>query len=146
MPTGELIPYFEPGTRPTGYATDTIRVGRLVSIADTVPGGMDGTENMQIKECAGATEVPVAVACQGGVEGEQLGLLGLRSNAVVPLVAGAVDVTAGDLLMSDAEGRVVPLVTGDAADGDPIPSLPVVVGTAVEDQATTGDPVGVWLN
>jgi hypothetical protein len=133
------IPFFEPGDRPTGKCSALVRGSRLVSISDGPVGGMRGTENFEVKECDGATEVPVAVSGYEGAAGEQIPLIGLRSEMIVPCVAGAVDVVAGGLVMSDGQGRVIPF-TGADADGIPGP-----IGVAVEDQATTDAEVGVWL-
>ncbi len=139
-----LIPYFEPGTRPSGKCTAAVREGRLVAVSATPSGGMAGTENMQIKESAGATEVPVAVACLAGEINEEIPLLGLRSSAIVPLVAGAA-IVYGELLMSDSQGRVIPFVGPIATTTVALPDLPVHVGVAVETQATVDANVGVWL-
>jgi hypothetical protein len=135
----ECMPFFEPGDRPTGKCSALVRGKRLVTISAAPVGGMAGTENFSVAECDGATEVPVAVAGYEGAVGEQIPLIALKSEMIVPLVAGAVDVVAGGLVMSDGQGRVIPF-TGADVDGIPGP-----VGVACEDQANTDGDVAVWL-
>lgn len=131
MPNNELIPIFEDGDRPTGYCTATVRGRRLVKISADITGGMFGTENIQVAEST-AGYPAVGVACYDGASGDNIPLLRV---GLVPLIAGAA-ITAGDPLMSDAQGRVVPYTDGATNHR---------IGVALTAAAAAGDDVAVAL-
>ena len=144
MPTNECIPYFEPGVNPTGKCASTVRGCRIVSLASQPSGGFVGTENPNIQECAGATQVPIAVAKYDGATGDQIPIMALRSGAIVPLTVGA-SVTAGELVMSDSQGRITPFVGPVATNAAALPDLPVHVGVVLETNAVVDTQAAVWL-
>lgn len=144
MPNNECIPYFEPGVNPTGKCSATVRGCRVVSLSSGPVGGMGGTENINIKECAGATEAPIGIAKYDGASTDQIPILALRSGAIVPLTVGAA-VTAGELVMSDSEGRITPFVGPVATNAAALPDLPAHVGVVLETNAVADTLAAVWL-
>lgn len=112
MPNNESIPVFEPADRVTGIATATIRGKRFLDVSATPVGGPTGTENIGVAEC-GAGIRPIGVSCYDAAIGEQVPMHNDHSWVLMP--AGAAT-TAGQEVMSDAQGRPIPLVPGTATN------------------------------
>lgn len=143
MPVNECIPVFEAGAELTGRCTAAVRGKRFVSVSADITGGMFGTENPRIKECAGATEAPIGVARYDGVLNQEIPFINIE-GLVVPMPAGAA-ITAGELVMSDSQGRPVPFVGPVATGGSPLPDFPIVAGIAVTTQTVVGNDVAIRL-
>lgn len=137
------LEFFSPGEDTTGKCSATVRGKRLVSLSSTPTGGMTGTENVNIKECAGATEAPIGVARYEGASGDQIPIIS-GGNRWLPLVVGAA-VTFGQPLMSDSQGRVIPYVGPITTNAAALPTLPVMVGVALETNAVVDSDVGVRM-
>lgn len=112
MPINESIPVFEPADRVSGYCTAAVRGKRFVAPSADIPGGPTGTENVRIAEC-GAGVKAVGVSCYNGAINEVIPLHTDHSWVLMP--AGAA-ITAGQEVMSDAQGRPIPLVPGTATN------------------------------
>jgi len=129
------IPVFEPGARITGKASALVRGKRFVVPTTTPPsGGMLGTENFNIAEAGAAAANVIGVAAYEGATGDQVPLIN-GPGYVIPVVAGAA-IVSGDVLKTDASGRVVPqagtgTIVAVALDSQPTVDADVVVRLAI---------------
>jgi hypothetical protein len=131
MPANEYTPVFQPGENPSGKCTAAVTGKRLVASSADIPGGLFGTENIQIAHC-GAGAKPIGVAGYDGAIGDTIPIF---RNGVGPLTAGAVNLAANTPLMSDAQGRVVLWTTGNHC-----------IGVSVSASVNVGDDIGVALS
>lgn len=129
----DCIPYYRPGEDLTGQATAAVVGKRVLKISATLTSGpglaatAEGS-NARVNHCAGATEVPFGISKYDAASGGKVGII---REGVVPVTAGAA-VTAGQQLMADATGKVIPYVWAGAA-------VPVVVGVAMNDAILDAD-------
>lgn len=116
MATGDnaVIPLFEPGARITGAATAAVSAGKFVKIsADmqqspllTVSSPITGGNVVQCAQCV-AGDKAFGVAGYDAVNvGDTFPVIN-GPGIVVPMTAGAT-ITAGNKVMSDANGNPVP--------------------------------------
>lgn len=144
----ECIPTMEPGDRFTGFCEAAVTGKRLVKVSDpkkvasqalssTTDGG-----NIVVSPC-GAGEAAIAVAEYDAAINTLVPCL--RGTKHVPITSGAA-VTAGDVVMSDATGRVVPFALGNTpAEGAALP-VKYAVGIALTSTGAAGNDVIVALN
>ncbi len=130
----EKAPVFEPADRVTGYCTATVCAQRFVAVSATPVGGPTGTENVGIAEC-GAGVKALGVSCYEGVLGDNIPMHNDHSWVLMP--AGAA-ITAGQEVMSDAEGRPIPWVFAASMANKEL-------GLACSTQAVVGSDVLIKL-
>jgi hypothetical protein len=123
MPTNECVPFFKPGQDITGILSADLGGKRFVV---PVPGGRGGQPHIGYPTAGGPA---CGVLGHDGVEGQAVHY---NVGGTLPVVA-AVDITAGTLVESDAEGRAIPLATG----------RPLGLATS---NAVAGGSVSVQLN
>lgn len=141
----DCIPYYRPGEDITGHVTADVigkRVVRISATPTTGPGLAATAEgaNVRVAPCAGATQQPFGVSKYDALAGAKVGVI---REGVVPVTAGA-SVSAGDLVMADATGRVITYVGPITTNAAALLSLPYVVGQALND-ATVGNDCMVAL-
>lgn len=129
----DLIPLFRPGADVTAQATAIVAGKRVVKVsaAMTSGPGLSNTaegSNIRVAQCAGATDQPFGVSKYDAPSG---GKVGVVREGIVPITGGAA-VTAGQAVMADANGKVIPYVYAGAA-------VPVPLGIAVTDGVLDGD-------
>lgn len=135
----DCIPYYRPGEDITARAGAAVTGKRVVACSVTPVSGpglattAEGS-NVNVIPCAGATLVPFGVAKydQATVGGK----VGVIREGVVPITAGGT-VTAGQSVMADSTGRVITYVGPVTTTTVALPSVPLVVGVALND-ATVG--------
>lgn len=121
----DCIPLFRPGADLTAEASAGVTGKRVVKISAAPASGpllattADGA-NIKVNHCAGATEVPFGISKYDAASGAKVGVI---REGVVPVTSGAA-VTAGQQVMADANGKVVPYVYAGAA-------VPIPIGIAV---------------
>lgn len=141
----ECIPFKEDGEHVSGKVkTAQITGKRLVNISGPrTSGGVQGlvpdsaTDKSgvyQIDQNTVAGEYSLGVAAYDADVGV---IVGVICAGIVPITAGAA-ITAGQLVMSDSQGRVVPWVFA-ASDANQI------IGIAMDSQATVGADCEVCL-
>jgi hypothetical protein len=121
----DCIPLFRPGEDLTAECTAGVTGKRIVKISAAPASGpglantADGS-NIKVAHCAGATDVPIGVSKYDAASGGKVGVI---REGVVPITSGAA-VTAGALIMADANGKAITYVYAGAA-------VPRVIGVAV---------------
>jgi hypothetical protein len=129
----DCIPLFRPGTDLTAQASVAVTGKRVVKISAAPASGpglantADGS-NIKVNHCVGATEVPFGIA---KYDAPLNGKVGVIREGVVPCTGGAA-ITAGQQVMADATGKVIPYVYAGAA-------VPIPLGIAVTDGALDVD-------
>lgn len=112
----DLEPLYEPGGFPTCHATTAIRGKRFVTISGNRTGGpglSNDLENLyRVKECDAAGQWAFGVAKRDGDINKPVGVYA-KPGAVIPITSGAA-IAAGEEVMSDAQGRAVPLAGAGA--------------------------------
>jgi Uncharacterized conserved protein (DUF2190) len=116
------MPYYEPGSRPTGRATADLIGKRFVAISakkdpgsrelEPDPGGAGG--NIRIAQAAADDLKTIGVAEHDAKTGEVTAIL--RAGFIVPITAG-VALAFGDLVGPGAGGKAVKPGAGIAAKG-----------------------------
>lgn len=131
MPTNECVPFFKPGQDITGILEADLGGKRFVAPVG-VEGARGGQPHINYPAAGGAA---CGVLGHDGVTGQAVHF---NVGGTLPVVAGA-DITAGTLVMSDAEGRAVPYALGTA------PAFNTSLGLATTN-AVSGGAVAVQLN
>lgn len=116
----ELNPFFESADRITGQATAAIsgkrflkisgdKTSSLVPSGSTQIGASDPTEggNYRMAQCV-AGEASIGVSTWDAAIGEKVGAV---REGILPVACGA-DLTAGQLVQSDANGMAIPAAAG----------------------------------
>jgi hypothetical protein len=141
----DLIPFKRPGEDVTGHCTAAVTGKRVLRISGnrTSGPGLSSTAeggNYQVAHCNGATQVPFGVSKYDAPLG---GKVGVVREGIVPITAGAT-ITAGELVMADANGQVIPYVGPVATGGAAVPDVPIPVGLALT-AASAGQDAEVAL-
>jgi len=143
----DCIPFKEEGDRITGKVTPAAgATGKRVAVitgprtSTLVASGSQGAGLVSDASTDKANVYSVGQATVAGVRGlgvfafdaPQNAMVTVIREGIVPITAGAA-ITAGQDLDVDASGRVVPHTTG------------IVIGTAMDNQATVGNDAEVLL-
>jgi len=143
----DCIPFKEEGDRITGKVTPAAgATGKRVAVitgprtSTYVAAGSQGAGLVADASTDKSNVYSVGQATVAGVRGlgvfafdvPQNGMATIIREGIVPITAGAA-ITAGQDLDVDAQGRVVPHTTG------------IVIGTAMDNQATVGNDAEVLL-
>jgi len=129
----ECIPVYEPGGTPTGHAAVAVTGKRclkvsgeptssLIALSATAEGG-----NISVAQCTVQGERVVGISNRDTGAGGKVGVLG-TPGLILPVTAGAA-VTAGQEVMTDNQGRVIPYVAGAGI---------FAVGLCIQGQSTVG--------
>lgn len=106
----DVQPFYEPGGFPTCHATTAVQGKRLVTISGNRTGGpglSDDLENLyRVKQCDAIGQWALGVAKMDGEIGKPVGVIA-SPGIVLPIEAGAA-IAAGEEVISDAVGRVIP--------------------------------------
>lgn len=129
---GDYLPKFKPGDSITRTASAVITGGQVVVVSGS------GT----VAPAAAADTKWLGVAGHDTAIGEPVTIF--KGGIQRPLVAAAV--TAGDQVVTAANGRVTPLAAAAGATAGDINSARQVVGIALTTQTTVGQPVEVDFN
>lgn len=134
------IALFDEGADVTCQAEAAVTGCRFVKISDPAQGpalgGLSSTSegsNLVVSHC-GAGEKAFGVSSYDADAGSKL--YAVRGHKIVPVLIGAGGVSAGQKVMSDANGKAVaydpPALSGNAED---LPDGPHILGIAVDDAA-----------
>jgi hypothetical protein len=121
----DCIPLFRPGADLTAEASAAVTGKRCVRVSAAPTSGpllaatADGS-NIKVAHCDGTSQIPFGISKYDAAINGKVGVI---REGVVPITSGAA-VTAGQQVMADANGKVVPYVYAGAA-------VPIVVGTAI---------------
>jgi hypothetical protein len=96
-PLNALIPYFEPGDRISATATANVIGKTFLAIS----GNLAADNTFSVATCA-ADAMPIGVAGYNAASGQWVGVV---REGIVPVTCGAVALTAGTEVMSDAAGN-----------------------------------------
>lgn len=129
----DCIPLFRPGVDITAQASAAVTGKRVVKISGNITSGpgLSATaegSNPRVAHCSGAADVPFGVSKYDAVINGKVGVI---REGIVPVTAGA-PITAGQQVMADANGQVIPYVYAGAA-------VPIPVGTAIADASSGAD-------
>lgn len=129
MPTNICVPFFKPGQNVSGYLTAD-RGGK--TLVASVAGGRGGQPHVGAPAAGGAV---LGALGHDGVLGD---VVDVNVGGIVPVIAGA-DITAGQALMANAAGHVVPYAVATA------PAFNVIIGHATAPGANgTAVPVKLY--
>lgn len=136
----ESIHFKRPGEDVTCQVTVAVVGKRVVAISanrTSGPGLSNTAEGSvyRVAPCAGATMVPFGVAKYD--QPTVAGKVGVATGGILPIEAGAA-VAAGELVMADALGRVVPYVGPIATNAAAVPDLPIPVGQCMSAASGVG--------
>lgn len=149
MPANESVDFKKPGADFTFKASAAVTGKRVLKISGNRTGGGTGglstdlNNVYQMAHCAGSTDVPVAVASYDCASGA-LGRAKDGAGRIVTCTAGAA-ITAGVQVMADSVGKVITYVGPVTTTTQALPSVPVVVGVAMNKADADGDDVEIKL-
>lgn len=121
MATGDnpITPLLEPGDRFSAAITTAVVAGTFVRPSAGFQGGpplsinaaLTGGNLPQVATCGAGLKASGVAVTDGAMAGDAIGIIGIRSGMIVPMVAGAA-ITVGAEVESDASGRPVTLAAG----------------------------------
>jgi hypothetical protein len=104
----ECIPFSEPGDRVSHQASGAV-TGKRFGVIPTTPitGGITGFNLPLIAQATSAGVAIEGVIVKDAASGAEVDVISSQSSLIIPVTAGA-NITVGDPLKTDAQGRAIP--------------------------------------
>lgn len=147
--THDVYPFYEPGGFPTCLCTTAVTGKRLVTISGnrtSGPGLSDTAEGgvYRVKQSDAIGQVTLGVAKTDAESGKLVGVIA-SPGIVLPVTAGAA-IVAGQEVMVDATGRVIPWVPPNlSGNAEALPAIPHKVGLCLTAASAAGADAEIKL-